>query len=149
MALRVSKLPFPQVLGKKNLTSKRLRCQAERGHGRHILPCRQSKPSCWVLFLERPLPMSGHIAGKTFQNLTTENGILRARDWWLWRRQPSRPEDRKWKDTFVSFKVLPPKSCVLSQVFPGKAPSPAPPGPPVSIHNYFPQLSAEMAPVKP
>lgn len=52
----------------------------------------------------------------------------------LWRRQLSRLEDRKWKDTF---KVLPPKSYGLSQVFPGKAPSPAPLGFPAAFIIIF------------
>lgn len=74
---------------------------------------------------------------KPFQNLTSENGILRTRDWLLWRWQLSWPEDRKWKDTFVPFKGLSPKSFALGQVFPGKAPFPAPPGFPSAFIIIF------------
>ena len=56
---------------------------------------------------------------------------------------------RKAEGHICPFQIIATKELCPQSRLSNESPIPSSPGVPVSIHNYFPQLSAEMVPVKP
>lgn len=88
-------------------------------------------------------------AGKTFQNRNSENRFLRARDWGVPGDAAEPAGGQKVEGHICPFQIITNKELCPQSSLSRESPIPSSPGVPVSIHNYFPQLSAEMAPVKP